>query len=82
MQNKKEHNGQTELDPRIRKMAEKLRELRIGKGYSNHETFAWDNDINRVQYWKVEKGSNITIKTLLKILNIHDISLSEFFKEM
>jgi len=82
MQDKKEPNGQTELDPRIRKMAEKLRELRIGKGYSNHETFAWDNEINRVQYWKVEKGSNITIKTLLRLLDIHDISLSKFFKEM
>ena len=82
MRTTKENNQQAELDPRIRKIAAKLRELRIEKGYSNHENFAWDNEINRVQYWKVEKGSNITIKTLLKILDIHGISLSEFFKEI
>jgi transcriptional regulator with XRE-family HTH domain len=82
MQDTKEDSGQKELDPRIKKMAAKLRELRIEKGYSNHEFFAWDNEINRVQYWNIEKGSNITIKTLLKILDIHGISLSEFFKEM
>jgi transcriptional regulator with XRE-family HTH domain len=82
MQDVKEQKGQDELDPRIIQIAEKLRELRIKKGYSNHEFFAWDNEINRVQYWKVEKGSNITIKTLLKILDIHGISLSEFFKEI
>ncbi len=78
MQDKKKD----ELDPRIKEMAAKIRELRIKKGYSNHETFAWDNEINRVQYWKVEKGSNITVKTLLKILDIHEISLSDFFKGM
>ena len=82
MRSTEEQNGQNELDPRIRKMAARLRELRIAKGYSNHETFAWDNDLNRVQYWKVEKGSNITVKTLLRILDIHSLSLSEFFKDM
>jgi transcriptional regulator with XRE-family HTH domain len=82
MRDTKDHNEQEELDSRIKQIAEKIRALRIKKGYSNHEFFAWDNEINRVQYWKVEKGSNITIKTLLKILDIHGISLSEFFKEM
>ena len=82
MRSTDEHNQQDDLDPRIKNMAAKLRELRIAKGYSNHETFAWDNELNRVQYWKVEKGSNITIKTLLRILDIHHLSLSEFFKEM
>jgi transcriptional regulator with XRE-family HTH domain len=82
MQDIKADSEQRELDPRIIKMAAKLRELRIKKGYSNHEFFAWDNEIGRAQYWKVEKGSNITIKTVLKILDIHGVSLSEFFKEM
>jgi transcriptional regulator with XRE-family HTH domain len=82
MRDTKEDGGQEELDTRIKRIAKKLRELRIEKGYSNHETFAWDNNINRVQYWKVEKGSNVTIKTLLKILDIHNISLSEFFKDL
>ena len=71
-----------EEDARILKIANKIKELRIQKGYSSHEYFAWDNDINRAQYWRIEKGSNITMKTLLSILDIHKISLSEFFRDM
>ena len=71
-----------DIDPRIQKVADKLKELRIGKGYSSHENFAWDNNLNRVQYWRIEKGSNITLKTLLSILDIHKITLSEFFNKL
>jgi len=73
---------QAELDPRIVKIANKIKELRILKGYSSHESFAWDNSLNRVQYWRIEKGTNITLKTLLKILDIHNISVSDFFKDI
>ena len=69
-------------DQRIQKIADKIKALRIQKGYTSHESFAWDNNINRVQYWRIEKGSKITIKTLLVILDIHKISLSEFFKDL
>ena len=71
-----------ELDSRIMKIANKIKELRIQKGYSSHESFAWDNNINRVQYWRIEKGSNITLKTLINILDIHKISLADFFKDI
>jgi len=66
-------------DQRLMQIANKIKELRLQKGYSSHETFAWDNNLNRVQYWRIEKGSNITLKTLLAILDIHKISLSSFF---
>jgi hypothetical protein len=35
-----------------------------------------------VQYWRIEKGKNITMKTLLTILDIHQISLSAFFSDI
>jgi transcriptional regulator with XRE-family HTH domain len=61
----------------------KLTELRKQKGYSSHESFAFDNDLPRVQYWRLEKGkSNFTIKTLTRVLAIHDISLDEFFASL
>ena len=50
MRSEERQNEIDELDPRIMKIAAKIRELRIEKGYSKHEHFAWDNDINRVQY--------------------------------
>ena len=74
--------NETVEDERIIKIANKIRELRFQKGYSSHEYFAWDNNLSRAQYWRIEKGSNITMKTLLSILDIHQISLSEFFKDL
>jgi len=71
-----------EEDLRILKIANKIKELRLQKGYSSHENFAWDNNISRVQYWRIEKGSNITMKTLLTILDIHNISLGDFFRDI
>lgn len=42
-------------------IGERLKALRIEKGFSSYEKFAWDNEINRVQYYRMEKGANITI---------------------
>lgn len=70
----------TEYDGKLKQMAEKLKELRKAKGFTSHETFAFEHELNRVQYWRVETGKNITIKTLLKILEIHNLSLEDFFK--
>ena len=71
-----------EDDKRIKQIADKIRQLRINAGYTSHENFAWDNGLSRVQYWRVESGANITLKTLLKILDIHKMSLEDFFKDM
>lgn len=69
-------------DPRIQKIASKIKELRLKKGFTSHEQFAWEFNINRVQYWRIEKGSNITLSSLLRILDIHQVTLSEFFKDL
>lgn len=75
-------NSDIKTDSKIKEIAQKLKEIRISKGYSSYETFAFENDINRVQYWRIESGQNITLKTLIKVLNIHNISLSDFFKDL
>ena len=80
-ENQKKISTET-IDPRITKIAAKIKELRLKAEYTSHESFAWDNNLNRVQYWRIENGSNITLKTLLKVLDIHKISLSEFFKDI
>jgi len=66
--------------PELRKVAQRFKELRISMGYSSQETFAFDKEINRVQYWRVEKGSNITLATFFKLLEIHKLTPEEFFK--
>jgi transcriptional regulator with XRE-family HTH domain len=60
----------------------RLKELRRERGYSSYETFALDHGLDRKQYWRIENGSNITIKTLIKVLEIHNKDLTVFFKEI
>ena len=58
----------------------KLAELREKKGYSTIKDFVIAHDLPEIQYWRMEKGkTNITLKSLLKILNIHEISVEDFF---
>lgn len=66
----------------IAKIASKIKRLRIQRGYTSYETFAYDNELPRVQYWRMEKGTNFTIKNLLKILYIHQISIEDFFSDL
>lgn len=71
-----------EFDALISHISEKLKHLRIKAGYSSYENFAWDNGINRMQYWKMEKGTtNFTMKSLHKVLKAHNMSLAEFFAD-
>lgn len=68
-------------DEWIELISKKLKELRKEKN-SSYENFALDHGLDRKQYWRVEAGANITIKTLIKILAIHKQDLSTFFKEL
>jgi transcriptional regulator with XRE-family HTH domain len=61
-------------------IGEKLAELRKQKGYTSYERFAFDHDLPRVHYWRIEKGKvNVTLKSLTRILAIHNVSVEEFF---
>ena len=69
-------------DKFLRAIGNCLKELRIKKGYTSYENFALDNDIDRKQYWCLESGNNFTLNSLYKILQIHKIKPSDFFKEV
>lgn len=57
-----------------------LRDLRKRLGYDTIKDFADENDLPFVQYWKIEKGkSNLTMKTLVKVLAVHRLTVEEFF---
>lgn len=65
----------------IKKIGERLKALRIEKGHSSYEIFAFQNDIDRSQYGKYERGADMRISTLVKVLAALDISIEEFFSE-
>ena len=64
---------------RIKKLvALRLRELRKEAGYSSYRDFAEKNGIPRSQYLKMENGTNFTLKSLIKILDVHGFDFFEF----
>ncbi len=62
------------------KLGLRIKQLRLDKGYTSMEKFARDADIPRAQYSRYETGANMTITSILKIAQFHNISLSELFE--
>lgn len=70
-------------DKTIKAIGERLKSLRIKAGYTSYVNFAIENDLDRKQYWRLEAGeANFTIKSLLRVLNIHELTLQDFFSEL
>ena len=65
----------------INKLANRIKSLRIQKGYSSYETFAFENGIHRAQYGRYEIGTDMQYTSLLKVAKALDMSLEEFFSE-
>ena len=63
-------------------IGKELKRLRVNAGYKSYEVFAWDNKISRIQYWKMEKGTNCTLKSLKRLLDIHDVNMDTFFNSL
>lgn len=57
-----------------------LAELRLQKGYDSIKDFTQDHGLPMIQYWRIEKGkANLTLKSLYRLLSIHNISIGDFF---
>ncbi len=65
----------------IRKLARRIRDLRIKKGYSSYENFAFENGIHRAQYGRYETGTDLQYSSIVKIAKAFDMTLAEFFNE-
>jgi transcriptional regulator with XRE-family HTH domain len=76
MENSNTKPNQEELNA----IALRLKELRKAKGYSNYEHIAFDLEMSRSAYWRLETGANFELKTLIKICRLLKVSLEEFFK--
>jgi len=62
-------------------LANRIKNLRIAKGYSNYEFFAFEHQISRAQYGRYERGEDMRFSSLIKIVNAFDMTLEEFFSE-
>jgi transcriptional regulator with XRE-family HTH domain len=69
------------LSSDLKLLGNRIRSLRIAKGYSNYENFAFENDIPRAQFGRYERGEDLRYSSLLKVCSALGISIQEFFSE-
>jgi transcriptional regulator with XRE-family HTH domain len=62
-------------------ISKRLKELRKDRGFKNYEHFAYELGMSRSAYWRIEKGSNFEMRTLLRICKLLGISVQEFFTQ-
>jgi hypothetical protein len=69
--------------PVLKKIGDKLTQMRIEKGYPERVAFSRAFELPEIQYWRIEKGrANISINSLVKLLYIHRMPIEEFFKNL
>ena len=49
-------------------------------GYKNYEHIAFELNMSRSAYWRLESGANFELKTLIRICKLFKITLAEFFE--
>lgn len=59
----------------------RIKHLRLAKGYTNSEYFAYEHNIPRAQLGRYERGEDMRFSSLVKIVRAFDMSLEEFFSE-
>lgn len=67
---------------RLSQIGNRVRALRKTNTNLSAEDFANEKGFDRVQYSRIENGANITMKTLLKVVDAHNITLKEFFSDL
>lgn len=65
----------------LQKVGTRIKNLRINKGYTSYEYFAYDHNISRAQFGRYEQGQDLRLSSLIKVLNALEITLQEFFNE-
>ncbi len=68
-------------DENIQKLAARIKALRIEKGYTNYENFAYEKGISRSQYGRYEKGEDLRFTSLMKVIEAFGLTPEEFFGE-
>jgi transcriptional regulator with XRE-family HTH domain len=60
-------------------ISKRLKFLRKQKGYNNYEHIAFELNMSRSAYWRLESGENFEMKTLIKVCRLLGVSLEVFF---
>lgn len=72
-----------EIDPELllKKVGKRIKDLRIKEGYTSYEYFAYEHEIPRAQLGRYERGQDLRLSSLAKIVNAFGMTMQEFFSE-
>src|ERR1700757_323659 len=66
----------------LKKLGARIKQIRVQKGYTSYENFAFEHELGRSQIGRYERGKDdLRFSSLVKTLNALDITLAEFFGE-
>ena len=68
-------------NPYLIALASRIKELRIERGYTSYEYFAYEKGFSRSQYGRYEKGEDIRYSSLMKLIEAFGLTPNEFFNE-
>jgi transcriptional regulator with XRE-family HTH domain len=81
MKSKSDKNKPLDQEQELKKFANRLKDLRKKKGYTNMDIFAYENGFGRAQYGRYENGQDLRYSTIVRLVNCFDMSIDEFFSE-
>lgn len=70
-----------EFEKELKKVGNRIKDLRTKGGYTSYEIFAFENNINRAQFGRYERGEDLRLSSLLRILKALKVTPGEFFGE-
>ncbi|HBX52462.1 MAG: transcriptional regulator [Bacteroidetes bacterium RIFOXYA12_FULL_35_11] len=79
--NKRRKKTTLNKEETLSRLGERIRQLRISKGYTSYEYFAYEHNISRAQFGRYERGEDLRFSTLIKIIDAFDMTIEEFFSE-
>lgn len=65
----------------LTKLGNRIKEIRVSKGYTSYEFFAYDHNISRAQWGRYENGQDLKFSSLLKVIKAFGMTFNEFFHE-
>jgi transcriptional regulator with XRE-family HTH domain len=65
----------------FKQIGARIKSLRIKKGYTSYEDFAYEHNISRSQFGKYERGADMRASSLVKVMAALGVTVAEFFSE-
>lgn len=78
---KKSAKSKLDIDDQLKRLGDRIKSLRIKKGYTSYEYFAYEHNISRAQFGRYEQGQDLRFSSLIKVVNAFGMTLDEFFNE-